>query len=68
MGLVYGKQQSKGSVAWLCEEVEGGRASPSSSVVGIMQKPIEALPSGMRMPPTTLEPTLPFSTPREHVP
>lgn len=32
-------------------------------MVGIMQKPIEALPGSMRRLPTTPEPTLPISTP-----
>ena len=58
MGLVYRKQHSKGLVAWLCEEVEGGGPSPSSSMVAIMQKPIEALPGSMQMPPATPEPPL----------
>lgn len=40
------------------EEAEGGVPSPSSSTVNVMQKPIEALPSGMRCPHHP-EPTLP---------
>lgn len=50
-GTSLQKAVERGVVTWLCGEAEGGVLSPSSSMVAVMQKPIEALPGGMRCPP-----------------